>query len=53
MQHVKRRPVDVQPVDPTTIVSVVILLTLTAAAAVAGPVLRAIPINPAVARRNE
>jgi putative ABC transport system permease protein len=43
----------VQPLDPLTFVSVVIILALTAAAAIAGPAWRATRIDPAVALRGE
>ncbi|RPI22282.1 MAG: FtsX-like permease family protein, partial [Acidobacteria bacterium] len=43
----------VEPLDPTTFVSVMILLALTAAVSIAGPAWRAARIDPAVALRSE
>jgi putative ABC transport system permease protein len=43
----------VQPLDATTFASVTIVLTLTAAASIAGPAWRAVRIDPAAALRSE
>ena len=43
----------VEPLDPTTFVSVMIVLALTAAVSTSGPAWRAARIDPAVALRSE
>lgn len=43
----------VQPFDPTTFIAVLLVLVVTAATAIAGPMFRASRVDPVVALRNE